>query len=327
MKPPPLQPTPYNQLTPTTQFRGENINECEEKLARSPDPERLCMGYHFAAVTLSALRASRKRDDTAINAAIRPSSGVFTSHEALHLPLETAMTRRGYNTSAHMLWIGERTRQIAGAHVEYMRGLRNPIGVKIGPTSSAADIVELLDCLNPRKAVGKNVLITRFGASNVKEKLPGLIRAVRASGHLPVWLCDPCHGNTQSTPAGVKTRFVEDMLDELKTTALVHAEQGSALGGIHVEETGEEDVTECIERANVSLDTATFPEYRSLCDPRLSRRQAIGFVQSYVSFWRSQTSKAKLRLPSFKEDLYGIPSEARNVLAEEGVSAALKVRA
>lgn len=284
------------------------------------------MGYHFSAVTLSVLRASRSRNENAMDAAIRPSSGVFTSHEALHLPLETSMTRRGYNTSAHMLWIGERTRQISGAHVEYMRGLRNPIGIKVGPSTSPTGIIELLDKLNPHKMVGKNVMITRLGSKNVKDKLPALLKAVQASGHLPVWLCDPCHGNTHATPSGVKTRFVEDMLDELKTTFMVHAEQGSTLGGIHLEETGEDDVTECIERCRVSLDTAELPEYRTLCDPRLSRRQGIEFVRSYTNFVCAHSVRSKVSLPLYNEQAFDVPSEARNILVEEGVSATLKVR-
>ncbi|PVH92464.1 3-deoxy-D-arabino-heptulosonate 7-phosphate synthase [Periconia macrospinosa] len=280
-------------------FRGDNINT-PDKASRSPDPERLCMGYHFSAVTLSALRTFRNCNENAINAAIRPSSGVFTSHEALHLPLESSMTRHAYNTSAHMLWIGERTRQISGAHVEYMRGLRNPVGIKIGPSTSPTDIVELLNMLNPGKMVGKNAIITRFGAKNVKDKLPDLVKAVRASGHLPVWLCDPCHGNTCATPSKVKTRFVEDMLDELKTTFMVHSENGSSLGGIHLEETGEDDVTECIERASDSLDTAEFPEYRTTCDPRLSRGQGIEFVKAYADFFRNQSSRAKFMKSQYR---------------------------
>jgi 3-deoxy-7-phosphoheptulonate synthase len=284
------------------------------------------MGYHFSAATLSVLRAARRRSENAMDMVVRPSSGIFTSHEALHLPLETSMTRRGYNTSAHMLWLGERTRSVDGAHVEYIRGLRNPIGIKVGPSASPAGIVELLDGLNPYKMIGKNVIITRLGSKNVKDKLPALVKAVQASGHIPVWLCDPCHGNTQTTPSRVKTRVVEDMLEELQTTFMVHTEQGSTLGGIHLEETGEDDVTECIERSRASLDSAEFPEYRSLCDPRLSRSQAIEFVRSYANFVRRRSARSKVDLALYNDDTFEIPNHALNIIVEEGTSATLKVR-
>ena len=265
------------------QFRGENING-HEKTDRTPDPERLCIGYHFAAITLSILRASCNQPRDTINSVIRPSSKIFTSHEALHLPFETVMTRRGYNTSAHMLWIGERTRQLDGAHVEYMRGIRNPVGIKLGPSSIPSQIVELLDILNPQKTTGRNILITRLGVKNVAESLPALIKAVHQSGHTPVWLCDPCHGNTVTTPSKIKTRIMEDVFDELKETHLIHVQEGSYLGGIHLEQTGEDDVTECIERSKTNLDIAVFPEHRSLCDPRLSMSQGKDLVRSYIKF-------------------------------------------
>ena len=228
------------------------------------------------------LRNARK-SESEIAGLIVPSSSLYTSHEALNLPLETSMKRDGYNTSAHMLWIGERTRSLDGAHVEYMRGLRNPIGIKLGPSSSPIELVKLLEVLNPRKTIGKITLITRLGVHNVEDKLPPSLEAVHKSGHVPVWLCDPCHGNTISTASKVKTRIVEEMLSELELTHLVHSEHGSKLGGIHLEQTAE-DVTECVERDCRSLDTMEFPRYRSLCDPRLSRQQAIKLVKSYVDF-------------------------------------------
>jgi 3-deoxy-7-phosphoheptulonate synthase len=286
------------------------------------------MGYHFSAVTLSVLRAARGRSENPMDIAIQPSSGIFTSHEALHLPLETSMTRRSYNTSAHMLWIGERTRSIGGAHFEYMRGLRNPVGIKVGPSASPAGIVELLDGLNPYKIVGKNVIITRLGWKNVKDKLPALVKAVQASGHVPVWLCDPCHGNTQTTPSKFKTRVVEDMLEELQMTYMVHTGQGSILGGIHLEETGEDDVTECIERSRVSLDNAEFPNFRSLCDPRLSRSQGIEFVRSFADFVRGHSARSKVDLALYNDNAgtYELLNDAPKIIAEEGVSATLKIR-
>ena len=321
------------------QFRGDNINAVE-KTDRSPDPERLCMGYHLAAVTMSILRGASK-GEREIAGLIPPSSSVYTSHEALNLPLEAAMTHYGYNTSAHMLWLGERTRSLDGAHVEYMRGVRNPIGIKIGPNASASELVELLSTVNPHKAIGKVALITRLGSHNVKDKLPSLLRAVRDSGHLPVWLCDPCHGNTVTTPSKVKTRIVDEMLSEVKASHLIHLEHGSKLGGIHLEQTGE-DVTECVECDRTSLDVAEFPEYRTLCDPRLSVKQATNFIHSYIDFARDLTSRERT-FHGAKSQAYmstglgeqrphnGVTIQEEdggvNVLAREGHGLALEVQA
>jgi 3-deoxy-7-phosphoheptulonate synthase len=238
------------------------------------------------------LRAESGQPRTEIERFTLPSSGVFTSHEALHLPLESTMTRFGYNTSAHMLWIGERTRQLDGGHVEYLRGVKNPVGVKLGPTTNPSDLIEMLDKLNPRGTVGKIILITRMGAKNVEDKLPALIREIKKSNHVPVWLCDPCHGNTVSTPSKVKTRIVEQMLEELKLTHLIHAENDSQLGGIHIEQTGEADVTECLDSYGQDLSQAQFPEYRTLCDPRLSKSQAMFLIREYVHFAKALAQEA-----------------------------------
>lgn len=242
------------------------------------------MGYHLAAVTMSILRGAGK-GEREIAGLVPPSSSVYISHEALNLPLETAMTHYKYNTSAHMLWLGDRTRALDGAHVEYLRGVRNPIGLKIGPNARPGEVVELLDMINPQKTVGRIALITRLGSHNVEDKLPSLLKAVRDSGHLPVWLCDPCHGNTVTTRSKVKTRIVEEIIAEVKASHLVHLEHGSKLGGIHIEQTGEH-VTECVECDRTTLDEAKFPEYRTLCDPRLSGKQAMSFISSYVDFVR-----------------------------------------
>lgn len=276
-------------------FRGENVNGMDED-DRTPNPERLLMGYHLAAVAMNVLRSGHQ-EAGAVNNAVRPSSDVYTSHEALHLPLEAALTHNGYNTGAHMLWIGERTRGLDGAHVEYMRGLKNPVGVKLGPTTCPKELIKVLDVLNPDKITGKNTLITRFGAKKVEQALPALIKAVQASGHKPVWICDPCHGNTVTTASKVKTRIYEDILHEIKMVHKVHLENGSRLGGIHLEETGEEDVTECIECSRTTLDTAKFPEYRTMCDPRLSGLQAKSIVREFCDFAATLDAHAKVSTP------------------------------
>jgi len=183
-----------------------------------------------------------------------------------------ATTHGYYNTSAHFLWIGDRTRQPTGAHVEYFRGLQNPIGVKVGPTTLPSDLTELLDILNPSREIGKITLITRYGASRVSTLLPAHIDAVAASGHTVVWQCDPMHGNTHSTKEGVKTRSFGAILSELEQTLRVHKEIGKSwLGGVHLELTGEA-VTECL-GGSENLDEGDLSlNYTTYCDPRLNER-------------------------------------------------------
>lgn len=174
----------------------------------------------------------------------------YTSHEALHLHYEEALTlfneREGgwYGGSAHMLRLGERTRQIDGAHVEYLRGLRNVIGVKLGPSAQADDVLRLLDRLDPQQEPGRVVLISRMGSEKVEDALPPLLRAVRAAGRMPVWCCDPMHGNTVTSSTGYKTRDFERILQEVRGFFAAHAQEGTYPGGLHFEMTGQ-DVTEC----------------------------------------------------------------------------------
>ncbi|KAL9616283.1 MAG: hypothetical protein Q9160_008823 [Pyrenula sp. 1 TL-2023] len=295
-------------------FRGDNIN-ARGKANRTPDPERLVIGYHLAAATLSMLRASSgtrlESQEKLPTEEIREPrrSTLFTSHEALHLALESSLTQNGYNTSAHMVWIGERTRDINGAHVEYLRGLRNPIGVKLGPTAGddPSTVLQLLSVLDPDHIPGRVSLITRLGAPTVPFALAPLIRAVHTAGHRPVWLCDPCHGNTfamtMTATMSLRTRFTETMLAEVKATDAVHRSCGGVprLGGLHLEQTGEDDVTECADYAAGLVDSGggaaaalgggdslQLTTYRTLCDPRLSRGQASRLVQEYARFVKSQ---------------------------------------
>jgi 3-deoxy-7-phosphoheptulonate synthase len=205
---------------------------------------------------------------------------LYTSHEGLNLEYEAAQTRTvprrsgHFCLTTHLPWIGERTRRLDGAHIEFFRGIENPVGVKIGPSAPPADVVALADALNPRNEPGKLVLITRMGATKVKQALPPILRAVHASGRRVLWVSDPMHGNTVSTASGKKTRDFGAILAELEASADAHAEAGTRLGGVHFELTGE-DVTECIGGAagvtEADLDTA----YTTACDPRLNYRQAI----------------------------------------------------
>lgn len=202
----------------------------------------------------------------------------YASHEALLLPYETAMTvevgGHWYNLGAHMLWVGERTRQWNGAHVEYLRGIENPVGVKVGPTISATELVELIRALEPANREGRVTLITRLGAAVVAGRLPALIAATREHGLNVVWACDPMHGNTITTESGYKTRRFESILAELHETFEAHDQSGSHLNGVHFELTGE-DVTECVGGAQELSEADLSRSYQTYCDPRLNYGQSL----------------------------------------------------
>ena len=204
----------------------------------------------------------------------------YTSHEALVLHYEQAQTRhiprqgRWYNLSTHMPWIGMRTAEIGGAHVEYCRGIANPIGVKIGGAMDADWLQRLVTTLNPDDTPGRLALIHRFGAKDLETALPRAIEAVRATGHSVLWICDPMHGNTENSSGGYKTRRFENILKEVELSFRVHEAMGSHLGGVHVELTGE-DVTECTGGARGLTDEDLQRAYRSTVDPRLNYEQAL----------------------------------------------------
>jgi 3-deoxy-7-phosphoheptulonate synthase len=204
----------------------------------------------------------------------------YTSHEALILGYEEALTRQDsltgdwYDCSAHLLWIGERTRQIDGAHVEFLRGVRNPIGCKLGPEATPEEALALCERLNPDRIPGRLTLVTRMGAGRVREALPPLLNAVRDSGHPVVWACDPMHGNTFTASGGQKTRRFDDILAEIAGFFSAHTEAGTWPGGVHVELTGDE-VTECLGGAEEILDTDLGARYETMCDPRLNARQSL----------------------------------------------------
>ncbi|OYX75965.1 MAG: 3-deoxy-7-phosphoheptulonate synthase class II [Rhizobiales bacterium 32-66-11] len=208
------------------------------------------------------------------------TTDIFTSHEALLLGYEQALTRVDstsgdwYATSGHLLWIGDRTRQPDHAHVEYFRGIRNPIGIKCGPSLSADGLLRLLDILQPDNEAGRITLICRFGADKVGEHLPGLIRAVEKEGRTVVWSCDPMHGNTIKAGSGYKTRPFDRILSEIKTFFDVHAAEGTFAGGVHLEMTGK-NVTECTGGARAISDEDLRDRYHTYCDPRLNAEQSI----------------------------------------------------
>jgi 3-deoxy-7-phosphoheptulonate synthase len=205
---------------------------------------------------------------------------LFTAHEALLLPFEQALTRIDsttgdwYNVSAHFVWIGDRTRQLDGAHVEFMRGIKNPIGLKCGPSLPPDDLLRLIDVLNPTNEPGRLTLISRMGADKVEEKLPALLRAVQREGKVVGWVSDPMHGNTIKSPTGYKTRPFERILKEVTGFFAAHAAEGTHPGGVHFEMTGQ-DVTECTGGAQAITDSGLSLRYHTHCDPRLNGAQSL----------------------------------------------------
>ncbi|MDX1475725.1 MAG: 3-deoxy-7-phosphoheptulonate synthase class II [Reinekea sp.] len=204
----------------------------------------------------------------------------YTSHEALLLPYEQALTRRDsltgdwYDCAAHMLWIGDRTRQLDSAHIEFCRGIKNPLGLKAGPSTDPDDLIRLIDILNPENEAGRLNLIVRMGADNIAEHFPALLQRVKAEGRNVVWSSDPMHGNTIKASTGYKTRSVDAILSEVKDFFAIHKAEGTYAGGVHFEMTGR-NVTECIGGAFQISETDLADRYHTHCDPRLNANQAL----------------------------------------------------
>ena len=300
-------------------YMGDAVNGYEfTEESRVPDPERLLEAYHRSVSTLNLMRAfttggfadlakvhewnkgfmanpaySRyEAMATEIDRAMRfmKAAGMpddtfrtvdlYSSHEALLLPYEEAMTRidsrtgRAYNTSAHFLWIGERTREVDGAHVEMLSHVKNPIGVKLGPTTTVDEALALMDKLNPRGEVGRLTFITRMGAEQITDRLPTLVEGVNADGRPVTWVTDPMHGNTITASNGFKTRRLSDIVAEVKGFFAVHQELGTHPGGIHVELTGD-DVTEVLGGSEEIVEATLEEHYETLVDPRLNHQQSL----------------------------------------------------
>ncbi|HEY8289442.1 MAG TPA: 3-deoxy-7-phosphoheptulonate synthase class II, partial [Acetobacteraceae bacterium] len=244
---------------------------------RSPLAERYRDLAHRIDETLSFMAACGMTSTTTRD---MRETDFYISHEALLLPYEQALARvdsttgEWYGCSAHFLWIGDRTRQADGAHVEFLRGVKNPLGMKVGPTQEADDLLRILEILNPANEAGRITLITRMGADKVAAKLPPLVRAVERSGQKVVWLCDPMHGNTISTAAKIKTRNFDSILAEVRGFFDIHAAEDTWAGGVHVEMTGQ-DVTECIGGAHRLSEANLAERYETFCDPRLNAEQSL----------------------------------------------------
>ncbi|HEX6468518.1 MAG TPA: 3-deoxy-7-phosphoheptulonate synthase class II [Streptosporangiaceae bacterium] len=218
---------------------------------------------------------------------------LYSSHEALLLEYERALTRIDtrtglpYDVSAHLVWLGERTRSLDGAHVEFLRRIRNPIGVKLGPTTTADEALGLIDRLNPGGEPGRLTFITRMGSGRIRDVLPPLVDRVTSSGAPVAWICDPMHGNTFEAPSGHKTRRFDDVLDEVAGFFEVHRALGTHPGGIHIEFTGD-DVTECVGGGNEIVEDDLYQRYETACDPRLNRRQSLDLAFMVAEMYRRQ---------------------------------------
>ena len=244
---------------------------------------------------VSAIGDSLRFMETCTNVSMSQLNRVdfYTSHEGLQLDFEHAQTRQvprrtgWYNLSTHLPWIGDRTRALNGAHVEYFRGIENPIGVKIGPSMETDELCDLIKVLNPDNVPGRLTLIHRFGAGKIEDSLPQLVEAVQRSGSTVLWCCDPMHGNTIATSSGIKTRSFEDILRELELAFRIHQNCGSILGGVHFELTGE-NVTECIGGARGLSEADLHTAYASPVDPRLNYEQAMEMAFSIARLMRDQ---------------------------------------
>ena len=249
----------------------------QEFVASSPEGQRY---ERIAAEIERALRFMAAIGIDLSDAQSLHQVDVWTSHEGLVLDYEEGLTRRDsttgdwYDCSAHMLWIGERTRQVEGAHVEFFAGVHNPIGCKLGPTATADDVVELAERLNPGRVPGRLTLISRMGAERVRELLPPLLRAVRESEQPVVWVCDPMHANVFKTASGLKTRRFDVIMDEIEGFFAACRSEGAWAGGVHLEFTGDA-VTECLGGSDTVLEEELTANYMTLCDPRLNARQSL----------------------------------------------------
>ena len=270
-------------------MKGSNWNVRFEEVARKIDD---------AITFMSALGINPE------NTPALKQTSFFTSHEALLLGYEEALTRRDsitndwYATSGHMLWIGDRTRQPDGAHVEYFAGIDNPIGIKCGPTLSNDDLLRLLDRLNPTDEAGRITLISRFGSDKIHDHLPRLIETVQRAGRTVVWCSDPMHGNTIKASTGFKTRPFERVLSEVKSFFDIHREMGTYAGGVHIEMTGD-DVTECVGGLSAVTEATLADRYNTYCDPRLNASQALELA--FLVAEQIQTQKPHQRVAAAGE--------------------------
>lgn len=305
-------------------YRGEIINGLDfSEKSRTPDPQRMLNAYHYSSATLNLIRAINTSESPEhqykLNIKVYPGSTeqphyisflealyktvnylsnkenvtkpIYISHEALLLPYEEAMTRKDssdnkwYNCSAHMVWVGERTQDINQAHIEYLRGIENPIGIKCGPKMTGDTLIKLISKLNPSQEAGKIILIVRMGVDAIKEKLPLLLEAVKYHGSPVIWMVDPMHGNTKSAENGYKTRYFSDIYNEVTQFLTILKASHIHPGGLHLEMTGQ-DVTECTGGLQEIQGNDISYKYQTLCDPRLNRMQSLELAYLFGKNWQ-----------------------------------------
>ncbi|MFE6158274.1 3-deoxy-7-phosphoheptulonate synthase [Streptomyces sp. NPDC056486] len=273
-------------------YRGDAVNGLEfTEAGRRPDPHRMERMYEASAATLGLLRAHA-------HGAPEGPQEFFVSHEALLIDYEHSLTRTDaltgarYGTSGHLLWVGERTRQPEGAHLDFLSRVRNPVAVKLGPTTQTDDVLRYIERLDPDREAGRLTFVVRAGADRVRDVLPALVEKARTEGALVGWVSDPMHGNTFTAPSGHKTRSFDVILDEIRGFVEVHRALGAHPGGIHLELTGE-DVTECVGGAEpVHLDALPH-RYTTACDPRLNHRQARDLASRVAELYERPRARAK----------------------------------
>ena len=264
-------------------FRGDIINGIQfDPTIRKPDPQRLQTAFINSKLTMEWIREYLNKSNISFQ-----NSNFFSSHEALLLNYESSLTHKSSNSSqwfnfgAHYLWLGERTRDINSAHIEYLRGISNPIGIKIGPKTNTSELISIINILNPQKKQGKINLITRIGFNELHKSLPNIILDVNQSGHPIVWSCDPMHGNSYKTVNGIKTRQFNNIWNELKETFNLHKELNSRLAGIHIELTYQ-NVTECLGGKSNITENILNQNYQSYCDPRLNKEQSQELIHLFA---------------------------------------------
>ncbi|MET9554804.1 3-deoxy-7-phosphoheptulonate synthase class II [Streptomyces sp. NPDC006645] len=268
-------------------YRGDAVNGRHfGERARRPDPARLRTMYEESARTLDVLRSL-----AAEGAPDVPGPEFYVSHEALLLDYEAALLRtdpatgRVHSGGGHLLWIGERTRQLDGAHVEFCSRISNPVAVKLGPNATSDEMLGLMDRLDPGREPGRLTFVVRAGARRVRDVLPALVEKANAEGSAVCWVSDPMHGNTVTAPSGHKTRHVADVLDEVRGFVEVHRALGTHPGGVHLELTGD-DVTECLGAGGPLFAEELTQRYETACDPRLNRAQALGLADRLADSYR-----------------------------------------